>query len=173
MKPSVAVNIGNALQAIRGLDFVSDAKIVGSFAAGKKHYKDIDILIELKLNDSALRKTSAATRRNIVKILNKSDYKNLDLFLHTTDGYEWRLRPWVDDSLPKSKQKVNWEWEAWSDWPEQFRRSPVKPTVARCKVAHTHRQPQPSKLGKTVYSDKKGERLARKHHRGWRRLKYP
>jgi len=81
-------------------------ELVGSFAAGRKNYKDVDILLRLSIGDATLQRNRRRIRSDIVKILRKSSYPNLDIFIHTSDNAGWRLRPWRDE-----QGKITWEWE--------------------------------------------------------------
>ncbi len=101
------MNIDPTLTALKDLNFVRRVATVGSYAAGKKEPKDIDVLIHLTLTDAEMQTSKTRPiKQAIIRILKKADYTNWDLFLLTTDKVEWRLRPWEDE-----KGKITWDWE--------------------------------------------------------------
>ena len=100
------MKIKETVIALKKLDFISDAKLVGSITTGKKDIKDVDVLLQLSVSDVGLQSIRGMIKRDIVKILKKSSYRNWDLFLRTSDNIEWRLRPWEDE-----EGKISWDWE--------------------------------------------------------------
>lgn len=96
------------LKELRALSYVSSVRVVGSYARGKKRPKDIDIIIKLKITDKMLWKARRKIKSDIRGIIRENAPSlPVDVFLVTSDGKRWRLRPWVDISTKKESH----EWE--------------------------------------------------------------
>lgn len=101
-------SVAPVVSALGKLDCVSNARVVGSYAAGEKSPKDVDLLLKLNIDEVELMRSKRGLKGKITGILRKTSIPSLfDIFLVTQDGASWRLRPWVDiDS-----GKLSWDWE--------------------------------------------------------------
>ena len=103
------LSVDEVMSTLRSLPYIREAKIVGSYAAGKEDYKDIDVLLVLLFSDADLWKRKRDVKKDIVRTLKLSPYPNWDIFIFTSDGEKWRLKPWVVVGDPDGK--VVWDWE--------------------------------------------------------------
>ncbi len=100
--------IAEVASALRTLGEISGVSLIGSRTTGKKAPKDIDLLLTLNISGARLEKLKRRLKGGITRVLRKASTPSLyDIFLITTDGSEWRLRPWEDTETGK----LTWEWE--------------------------------------------------------------
>ena len=95
---------------LEGLRDTAKVEVVGSYPGKEDGCKDIDLLLTLAIDNKKLEEkdTKKNLKREIVKILKgTSNPAFFDIFLVTSDKYEWRLRCWEDVDT----KKLSWDWE--------------------------------------------------------------